>query len=373
MTNVFYDEIIKEAALGKIDCGFLIPICFDTKILKNNELERKTNAKYFYNVMSPTLIIKNEEKLNQSMINYINLAKKFYSQDVRLLDSPNPEKYILSSCLVNALPGDFNDISNLFERYSNFIMDSSLNDFFKTQNIGYSDILKSSINVTLQKQSIVEETPYAFRMELISDDNQKYILPDVRFGISDGKCYIYAIQNMDKDCKNKSIERRMRKVGEGFDEKNSSKDPILEPENLYSVGPWDLISLAIAIPLIKNYSDVNEFVAPYFLVNRWNAVEISYQLLTEKYNKDLNNPIIQKRLEKIKNHDIIQRNVTDKFIRSFRRMEYHFDNIEVDSFPLEMDSTLHFKVGEDVICNNSLLTEIYSLSNNYKSKGKGVK
>lgn len=373
MANIFYDEIMTEASTGKIDCGFLIPICFDTKILKGTELESVTEAKYFYNVMTPTIIIKNEDQFNKSMSRYLDLASAFYSSDIRVADSSNQGKYILSSCLVNALPGDFNDISELFKRYSNFVSDSSLVDFLETKSIGYSSILKSNINVTLEKQSIVEETPYAFHIELVDDEEKKYTLPDVRFGISDGKCYIYAIQNMDNDSKDKSIERRMRKVGEGFDEKNSSRDPVSEPENLYSVGPWDLLSLATVIPLIKSYANIDEFVAPYFLVNRWNAVEISYQLLTEKYKDDLDNSVVKKRLEKVKSHDSVQRNITDKFIRSFRRMAHHFSNIEIDAFPLEMDSALHFKVGDELNCNNSLLTEVYSLAADYKSKDKGVK
>lgn len=371
--DVFYDEIIKEAALGKIDCGFLIPICFDTKILEQGKLKDLTTAKYYYNVMAPTLIIKNKEQLNESMTNYANLARDFYSQDERVLDSSNAQKYILTSCLVNALPNDFNDLNKLFERYSNFITDTSLSDFLETRDIGYSNILKSNILVTLEKQSVVEETPYAFHIELIGENNKKYTLPDVRFGISNGKAYVYAIQNMDKGDKDKTIERKMRKVGQGFDESSTSRDPINNPENLYSVGPWDLISLAVTIPLISTYSNVEEFVAPYFLVNRWNAVEISHQLLKEKYNGDLDNPIVQRRLEKIKTHDSVQRNITDKFIRSFRRMGHHFSNIEIDSFPLEMDSSLHFKVYNEMVCNNDLLGEIYSLSQNYKSIGKGVK
>ena len=247
MLDCFYNEIIKEAATGYIDCDFFIPICFGTRELVNNELVDITIAREFPNAMVPTLIIKDREKLNSSIIRYVNLAKDFYKDDKRLMDVSNKDKYIIASLLSNVLVNDFNDFNNLFERNSNFLEDKSLEEFENPVNIGYVDKLKSNVIVKIAKQSIVEESPYGMKISL-ADDNDEiiYKFPTIRFGIDNNKAYIYAIQQEDT-VENKKIERLLRKVGEGFDEKNSEKDEIENPENLYSVSPWSLVALSIFI------------------------------------------------------------------------------------------------------------------------------
>jgi len=377
MLDSFYNEIIKEAATGYVDCDFFMPICFGTRELVNNELHDITTARYFPHAMIPTLIIKDREKLNTSIIRYVNLAKEFYKDDSRLEDVSNKDKYIITSLLVNTLVTDFNDLNNLFERHSNFFEDKALDEFQNPVNLGYVDKLKSNIVVQVTKQSIVEETPYGMEISLQDEKNEIiYKFPTIRFGIDNNKIYIYAVQQ-DDVVENKKIERLLRKVGEGFDEKNSEKDEIENPENLYSVSPWSLVALSVFIPVIKNYTNVDEFLAPYFLVNRYNAVEISYEILKEKYKDNMDDArikiMIQKKEEAVNNHDVLQRNITDKFIRNFRRLDYHFGNIDVDMFPLEQDSMIHFSVTNQLECNNSLLKEVYTVADSYKSNSKGLK
>lgn len=377
MLDSFYNEIIKEAATGYIDCDFFMPICFSTRELVNNELHDITNARYFPNAMIPTLIIKDREKLNKSITRYVELAKDFYEGDSRLEDVGNKEKYIITSLLVNTLITDFTDLNNLFERHSNFLEDKSLEMFQDPVNMGYVDKLNSNVVVQVKNQSIVQESPYGMEISLQDENNEViYKFPIIRFGLDNNKAYIYAVQQ-DDVVENKKIERLLRKVGEGFDEKNSEKDEIENPENLYSVSPWSLVALSIFIPIIKNYANVDEFVAPYFLINRYNAVEISYEILKEKYKDKVNEErvkaMLQKKEEAVNSHDVLQRNITDKFIRNFRRLDHHFNNIDIDMFPLEQDSMIHFKVKDELECNNSLLKEVYMVADSYKEKSKGLK
>lgn len=365
--NIFYNEIIQEAATGYVDCDFFIPICFETKELKNNVLESITTAKYFPNVMTPTLLIKDRTHLTDSIRQYVELAREFYKNDARLIDMDEhtKDKYIISSLLANTLVTDFNDIDSLFVRHSNFLKDDSFFKFLEPQNIGYSSILESNVMVEVEKQSIVEETPYGLKLSLQDEQgNTTYVFPIIRFGISDNKAYIYAVQGME-DNNNKKIERKLRKIGEGFAEGEEEKDPVNYPENLYSVSPWAIAALSIAVPFIRRHSGIEEFVAPYFLVNRWNAVEISYEILKEQYKgreeEDKIKKVLSRKEEMVVHHDDIQRNITDKFIRNFRRLDHHFSNINIDSFPLEMDSSLHFTVDSSLQCNNHLLEELYLL------------
>lgn len=367
--KIFFEEIVKDASVGDINCGFLVPICFGTRELVNGEYVDLGIPKDFGNMIIPTLLIKDRDKVVESIYEYVNLAKEFYKDEIILDYVDNKEKYIIASLLSNTLTSDFNDIDLLFKRHSNFISDNTMLDFLEVTNLGYCDILKSNVVVKLNKQSIVQETPYALDIWLEDDDEEiLYKFPSVRFGIDVDKAYIYAVQRSENDIVNKKIERILRKVGEGFDEKNSDKDPVENPENLYSINPWSLVALSIAIPLIKNNSNVKEFVAPYFLVNRWNAPEVSYNIMKEKYPD--NYKALQKKEEQILKQDIIQRNITDKFIRNFRRLEHHFSNFNIVSYQLENDSCLHLQIDNEYNCNNTLLSEVSNLSNSYNNKNK---
>lgn len=375
--KIFYEDIIKEAAYGYIDCDFFIPICFGTKELVNNELKDITIPKDFDNAMIPTLIIKDREKLINGINEYVNLASEFYKDDIRFQDTSLKEKYLIACLLSNTLVTDFNDLDCLFTRHSNFMRDNSFDEFFNVHNLGYSEILKSNLCVKVTKQGVLEETPYGIDSFLVDEeDNEIYRFPTVRFGISDEKAYIYAIQGRNNN-ENKKIERILRKTGEGFDEKNTDRDPIENPENLYSVSPWSLVALTVAVSLIKNNTNVKEFCAPYFLINRWNAVEVSYQNLKEKYKDRMDDALVSevicKKQNQVLEHEDKQRNITDKFLRTIRRLDHHFSNVEIDTFQLEMDSSLHFTVDDDYECNNSLLNEVYNLASVNKNNSIGTK
>ena len=50
-------------------------------------------------------------------------------------------------------------------------------------------------------------------------------------------------------------------------------------------------------------------------------------------------------------HYDIQRNLSDKLIRNFRRLAYHFNNINILSYPYEVDEMMHFKLNYIKIIN----------------------
>ena len=46
-----------------------------------------------------------------------------------------------------------------------------------------------------------------------------------------------------------------------------------------------------------------------------------------------------------------------KFIRTFLRAAYHFDDCDVVLLPYEIDECVHFKIGKSLKCNNHLLDD----------------
>ena len=143
----------------------------------------------------------------------------------------------------------------------------------------------------------------------------------------------------------------MYKVNEGIDLKLESDDNINDPENLKGITPSTLISACIGVSYLKSQG-INKIVIPTFLVTRWNAKEI----LNDTRNKDS-----KKHEDELIRNENIERNITDKFIRTFRRLEYHFDNIEVVAYPFMEDTNLVLSIGDNLECNNPLLKEIYEV------------
>lgn len=76
----------------------------------------------------------------------------------------------------------------------------------------------------------------------------------------------------------------------------------------------------------------------------------------EEYNK------------KIEEQEYIQHNLTEKLIRTFLRLKVHYEDIEVLSYPFEMDSNLHINVNNLNGCNNELLQSVNGVINNNKNR-----
>jgi hypothetical protein len=88
---------------------------------------------------------------------------------------------------------------------------------------------------------------------------------------------------------------------------------------------------------------------------------IKKELLEKKgYDVESINNIIH---EYESTHEVIQRNLSDKFLRYFRRLEYNFCNVNLTSYPFDIDTSAHIYLDNYSDCNNSLLKEMYELYN----------
>ena len=91
-----------------------------------------------------------------------------------------------------------------------------------------------------------------------------------------------------------------------------------------------------------------------FLIERWNAKEIFYDMVNEHTKDD------EKRRENSEIHDRIQTNMSDKLIRTMRRMTRHTNRITITAEPLDGTSAKKEKIDRDQNAwNNSLLQELY--------------
>ena len=212
-------------------------------------------------------------------------------------------------------------------------------------------------------------TPYSFVVNLVKSDTggKVYEFPRIYFGVYDNEGYVYAIQNDKHRLVNanytKKIDRLMYKVDEGLDVKNDIYENY-GIGNLKDVTPSFIVVANMMMGLFRD-NNINQIYIPSILISRWNAKMI---LLENKINKGIDDNIIKELENKI---IYIQSNLSEKFLRVFRRLGYHHSTMMISSYPYELSSNLALSIleGED-ICNNRLLDETYKLDIGSKAKGR---
>ena len=364
--NIFYGNIINEARNGDIDSFFHFNILFRTEIVEKNITV--DTEKDFNDLLVPTLRITNKEEFDRLLIEYVTLAKDFYSDDNypseilnnKMYDEEKricKEKMIIASMFSNFSIEDFNNPCKYLKRRIDFFKNTCEKDI----DIGYSSILKGELSAKIEKDKIYNECPYQFSISAKDEQDINYIFPSIKFGLSEDKVYIYAIQNeKDKD-NSKRINRALYKIGEGFDSSQDNFD-IYGSGNLKDVTSSFLVALNIFTAYMYSLG-INKIVVPSVLIERWNAKELANKKKLEFGITDQ-----EKYKEKEEEHEEIQSNLTEKLLRTFLRLKSHYNDINILNYPMEEDSYLHLEVENMDNCNNSLLDETSNLVLNQTKK-----
>lgn len=359
MKEIFY-ELIHEARDGKVIIDYEEwPIGFNTIIYDNG------NIKYQLlndNNLS-TLVIKDEELFFNKLEKYINLEKELGRKSVKFYRDieKNSLKLLLAYLFVNAEVEDFKNPIEYLERIIYFLEDSTF-DYLK-QGIAISlgqSLLNSNLEIKNIKQSVLMETANKIEISLRSKENEIFKLPSISYGIksinNEKECYIYSILNSKQEDNkfSKKINRILYKLNKGvLDEETSEYLEFKEgnsnyyPENISDVSPSAVLSLTIFINLLKKVGIKKIKVVPY-LPLRYLSRNLVASEKAETIKENL-----------IKRNDAIQSNITDKLIRTIRRVSYHIKDLEIVSFPYELSEFLELNLGENKInSNNELLSDV---------------
>lgn len=366
--ELFYNVVAKEASTGRVDCNMMYNVLFETKINNRFLYKSPEKVKENHSFFIPTLEIKNIEEFNEVLLEYYEKSKIFYKGKINKED--DFDKTILTLLWNNATEDDFKNPINYIRRYISFL-DKPFDLDSEYRNIGYSDLLESDIEIALKEEPIHEETPYGLYIRS-TKEGFYYDFPIIRLGIHDNKAYIYAVQQdkikKEENDRNyeyqKKIHRKLFKVNDGF-EKETEIDNINNPENLTGISPSALVALSICFSKLEEMG-IQEIIVPTFLPVRYNAKEMSFiyrrkSMIGKGYDVEKVNDSIHDLIEK---HEQIQRNLSDKLLRNIRRIEYNFENVELESYPYEYDCNSHIRLDEYSDCNNKLLKEMYELTKN---------
>ena len=331
-----FDEFIKEASTGRVDCGMYFNILFNSKI-EDNYIGSDSD------LLVPTLIVKDKISFLTLLNKYLDIATIFYSN--KKIDVTNERKMLLATLFSNMTSNDFNNPDIYIKRRINFMLDNTL----KKELSFYSKHLESDVIVKIDKNYPYDETPYSFNISL---KRNEFVcnMPSIRFGIDNGVCYIYAIQNkrQEKNDYIKKINRKLYVINSGVQEEEYE-------ENVTDVTMSFVLSLSVMFGVL-NRENINNFVVVPLLIERWNAKKIMFDI-KEQFNLFKGNHSTLK--EDLEKQEDIQKNLTEKFIRTFRRIEYHFSNINIVSYPFEIDDNMYIVNNNNYSFNNELLDEMY--------------
>ena len=372
--SVFYDEIINEASTGRVDCFFMMNLLFSTYIREDNKTisaKKEDDGRY----LIPTLVIKNKENFNKLLTEYLNLAKNKYEltkyyEALEFSDIENYEqvinKIILTTLWANATYDDFTESEEFLKRQISFLKDNTFSEYETPTIIGYSEVLGGYVEIEDIQETIMNETPNSLKISLIEPEtNERYTFPLVRYGIENGKCYIYAVQKdkkYDTDNKfKKKVNRRLFQIGENFDTKNDTYENYKEG-NLKDVSASFVVASNVVLGLLTS-KDITDVVIPSILIERWDAKETGI-LEKSKREKDSAEYINSNKDE----HNKIQNNLTEKLLRTFLRIVSHNKTFEVVAYPFDIDSSLHIRTSSELECNNTLLNETFLIGEKVNNK-----
>lgn len=362
--RIFFDEIINEAKLGEVKVKidgeeFIFNVGF------NSCLEGVLESGNFGD-SKPILMINNKDQLITLLEQYFNECDKHSN---KFSDCKLEERIKIYLTLVwsNATYEDFANPLSFIKRRIDFYQNKVL-DFDSREYSSEIEVLDNSkIIIHNELQDIRQETPYVFKTT-IENGNESFSLPRISHGISNGECYIYAIQT-DKQKELNSYEKRMNrklyKINDGvFDcETDEYKDYVngaeYHPENISEISPSAILSMIIFLNTLNNYG-IEKIKIVSLLPVRYNSKELAF---AKKYeyelkNKNLSEKELKKLLLEYKKESLrIQKNLSEKMIRNFRRIEHHFSNCVITAYPMEFDEYLHMNVREFKFGNNAFLNE----------------
>lgn len=281
----------------------------------------------------PIVEIRDPYTLEKTLERYLQTVR---TKEIKytMMDKNHQEKYFLFNIWKNATISDCVLPEQFVNRYINFINDTTFLEYDKLTSLGKYDENMLLIKRMQDREGF--ETPYIMHLAF-TDGTHIYNLPWIRYGISTNKkgeklAYIYGLQKMDEspnELYNEKIKQILNRVNTGV-------------KKYRNVTPSAIASLSVFLGMLEAQG-IKAIKAPDFLRFR--------------YGKYRNAPSEE-------DQNMIQTNLTDKFLRNFLRLTEHFSNLSIESVPNdELNSFLCMTLGtyDEASCKNQTIKRFYEL------------
>ena len=302
MIKEIMEEIKKEARLGLVmlyDGDISIPIKVSFNIVDD-----------YISPIIQNIYIKDKDNFNLILIDYVSTVLDFYKLEANYKNI----KEILVYSIVNITEKEMNSLDDYLIKYINFYKSKLLNiNGERSLDIG-------KLKYKIEKQSLKQETPYCFK-SYFEKGESKYALPRISFGINNGVCYVYAIQNKDSKINtdpnyNLEVKNKLRQINSGI-------------SKYRNVTPSFVVALILFISFLKE-NGINKINVvtplPIRQANRKATTECRIKFYS------MQGDLSEEEIEKLKREIIDKRimddyNSTTKFFNCFNRLKLHFDNL----------------------------------------------
>ena len=364
IVRTFYDKILPSVrSFNPTYVGdWAYYVNFDSNIDGRDEF----NSNLVINIKDNKRFERALVEYTKSMIDHLISNSKLQEYDNVYFEG-NMSNIIESTLLnvwFNATEEDFKDPINYLKRRTDFLTDefsnSNLSKLYTSSSIGKLNNYNIESFVDVQNPS-TNETPFVFKSRIVNGEDE-YILPNVSYGISDGKCYIYAVhgnKNINNNSFSKKVNRLLYKANKNLEITDSL-------ENIKDVSLSHIFALTIFFKMlednninnivVKNYYPVRTDNKDLLVINKIKKLkDMKPNTFDSKYN-EWNRAFNDYILEIVRMQD----NTINKYLRNFRRLEYHFSNINITSYPYELDNNMHIKLSEYKDYNkDNILYDVY--------------
>lgn len=345
--DIFYNRILPQANsknMVSID-GFL----FDVSFCLSNQIELINNQDI------PVIQIHNQQRFNKALIQYTDSMISFLEQypELQKYDyvyfEGNVDAIIASSVLnvwFNATEEDFRNPEDFLEQRRRFLTNSiSMQEYFK-RHIG--DIIHGKVphhfeaNVDVWNPS-GNETPYVFRSKMCGENGSTLSLHNIGFGLDGDRAYVYVVHHAKMDTKLSDGERKLNRI---LYQTNQNVSDDYSFENIQDVSVSSIVALTLFISFLQDIS-CNEMIVkanfPIRNMAKMNNVRVPF----EEFERICNNTI-------------------NKYYRNFRRLSYHFPELEIVSYPYESDNSMHIQIPSSFSINSEdYIHQVYGSMKKY--------
>lgn len=394
--NLFYEKVLESVTSDnnyhiiynftskkrKIFVDDTLLRLFEYDLGKYNYEKRKfknfENEDFSFYSLFPTLVVKDEEKFNEKINEYIETILK-WDENNKTKDAPLDKriKYYLTILMLNATTYDFQNPIQYIDRVNEFYNDKTLENL-QTSAKHYIATLNNNIEYKIIKNLVSDETPYAFVSQLtnnIKGTEVIYEMPRLCYGINEENgekvVYIYSLQ-MSKEKKSGEINNEYRKKVNRFLYKINKGIP--EDDEILNVTHNSIVALTIFMSVMHN-EGINKIKVPSALPIRLNAARLKHEKTSEgllRMSDDTETYDMIVYNEKIILKDYT--NMIDKFIQNFMRLDYHFSNLNIKSFPTENNENSLILDLRNLECNSEILEDICNtISESYVNSKRNIK
>lgn len=338
--DAFYHKIIPQASSsGKVVIdGFV----FNSSFCLSSQVEDIRDDRM------PVIQIRDKDRFDKALVQYTESMLQFLEQNKELQKCDylyfegNKEAIIEAAVMnvwFNATEEDFREPIRFLEYRNHFLTDITCN--LECDNFHKGEIIDGKVPHHYEWSIGVwnpsgNETPYVFRSRMVMDDGSSLNLPNIGFGLDGNKAYIYAVHQgkVKEEPSNgkKKLNRILYQINRGVVDDYPD-------ESVLDVSVSSIAALTVFLSFLQETA-CNEMI-----------VKSNFPIRTlAKMN---NSRVDQAEFVRI------CENTINKFYRDFRRLSYHFPELEITSYPYEVDNSMHIDISSTPSLGDDYIHQVY--------------